>query len=73
MTAAFNARENPPAMRLHATDTDTDTRYEVSSSNDAPVIRGRQSALLAWLMGRSAGDDLTTDSGMALPTPPFLY
>jgi maleylpyruvate isomerase len=71
VTAAFNARENPPAMRLHATD--TDTRYEVSSSNDAPVIRGRQASLLAWLTGRSAGDDLTTDGGMVLPTPPYLY
>lgn len=73
VTAALNARENPPAMRLHATDTDTDTRYEISGGNDAPVIRGRQASLLAWLMGRSAGDDLTTDSGRDLPAAPFLY
>jgi maleylpyruvate isomerase len=71
VAAAFSARENPPAMRLHATD--TDTRYEVSGGNDAPVIRGCQASLLAWLMGRSVGDDLTTDSGTVLPTPPFLY
>jgi maleylpyruvate isomerase len=71
VTAALNARENPPAMRLHATD--TDARYEVSSSNDVPVTRGCQASLLAWLMGRSAGDDLTTDSDRVLPTPPFLY
>jgi maleylpyruvate isomerase len=70
VTAAFNARENPPAMRLHATD--TGTRYAVSSGDDAPVIRGRQASLLAWLMGRSAGDDLATDRGVALPLPPFL-
>ena len=71
ITAAFNARENSPAMRIHATD--TDAWYEISAGESAVVIRGRQASLLSWLMGRSAGDDLTTDSDMALPTPPFLY
>ncbi|WP_185792226.1 DinB family protein [Actinoallomurus bryophytorum] len=65
VTAALTARENAPAMRLHATD--TGTQYEVRSSNDAPVIRGCQASLLAWLMGRSVGDDLIIDSGRVLP------
>jgi maleylpyruvate isomerase len=71
VTAAFNARENSPAMRIHTTD--TDAWYEVSASESAVVIRGCQASLLSWLMGRSAGDDLTTDSDMVLPIPPFLY
>lgn len=71
VTAAFNTRENSPPMRIHAAD--TNVRYDISTSNDAPVIRGRQASLLAWLMGRSPGNDLTIDNGKALPTPPFLY
>jgi maleylpyruvate isomerase len=69
VTAAFNARENSPPMRIHATD--TDVWHEISTGDN--VIRGRQASLLAWLMGRSPGGDLTTDSGTPLPSPPFLY
>jgi maleylpyruvate isomerase len=71
VTAAFSARDNPPAVCVHATD--TDTWYEVSSGNDAVTVRGSQASLLAWLMGRSTGDDLTTDTGKPPPAPPFLY
>ncbi|WP_083598495.1 maleylpyruvate isomerase family mycothiol-dependent enzyme [Actinomadura madurae] len=71
VTTALNRRENAPPMRLHATN--TDVRYDISAGNDSPMIRGRQASLLAWLMGRSAGTDLTLDSGKVLPTPPFLY
>ena len=71
VTAAFRARESPPAVRIHATD--TDTWYEVSSGNDAVAVRGSQASLLARLMGRSTGDDLTTDTGKQPPAPPFLY
>jgi maleylpyruvate isomerase len=71
ITATLNARENSPAMRIHTTD--TDAWYEISASESSVVIRGRQASLLSWLMGRSTGDDLTTDSDMVLPTPPFLY
>lgn len=65
VVAAFAAREGSPAMRLHATD--TGTSYAVSAIDDAAVIRGPQAHLLAWLMGRSSGTSLTTDSGTALP------
>jgi maleylpyruvate isomerase len=71
VTAAFNTRENSPAMRIHATD--TGAWYEISTSNNAVVIRGSQASLLAWLMGRSPGSGLSTDSGMTLPSPPVLY
>ncbi|MFD0691720.1 maleylpyruvate isomerase family mycothiol-dependent enzyme [Actinomadura fibrosa] len=68
VTAAFSAREDAPAMRIHATD--TGARYDIPGGG--PVVRGRQASLLAWLMGRSAGADLDADGGV-LPAPPFLY
>jgi maleylpyruvate isomerase len=71
VATAFATRENPPIMRIHATD--TGGWHQISANHDAVVIHGRQASLLAWLMGRSAGDDLSTGSGMVLPTPPFLY
>jgi maleylpyruvate isomerase len=71
VTAAFAARENRPAMRIHATD--TDAWYETSTSDNVTVIHGRQASLLAWLMGRSPGDDLTPDNDSPLPAVPFLY
>ncbi|MCO5993353.1 maleylpyruvate isomerase family mycothiol-dependent enzyme [Actinoallomurus rhizosphaericola] len=71
VTTAFDTREGSPAMRLHAVD--TDAWYEISTSDDAVTIHGRQASLLAWLMGRSSGDGLTTDSGEPLPKPTFLY
>ncbi|WP_165495381.1 hypothetical protein [Actinomadura roseirufa] len=71
VTTAFDRRENSPPMRLHATN--TNVSYAISAGSDRPVIRGPQASLLAWLMGRSAGADLTVDYGRALPVPPFLY
>ncbi|WP_067451816.1 maleylpyruvate isomerase family mycothiol-dependent enzyme [Actinomadura macra] len=71
VTVALDKRVDSPAMRLHATD--TNARYDISINDDAPMIRGRQASLLAWLMGRSAGGDLAADNGGPLPTPPFLY
>jgi maleylpyruvate isomerase len=71
VATAFATRKNPPTMRIHATD--TGVWHQTSANHDAVVIHGCQASLLAWLMGRSAGDDLITDSGMILPAPPFLY
>jgi maleylpyruvate isomerase len=58
-------------MHIHATD--TGTWYPVSTSDERPVIHGRQAPLLAWLMGRSTGEGLTTGNHQPLPTPPPLY
>jgi maleylpyruvate isomerase len=69
--ASFTSRADAPAMRLHATD--SDTWYDVGTARTAPLIQGPQSALVAWLMGRSEGIGLTTQGTTALPTPPFLY
>ncbi|MCX4726734.1 maleylpyruvate isomerase family mycothiol-dependent enzyme [Streptomyces sp. NBC_01306] len=68
---SFSARENAPAMRLHATD--TDTWYRISDDQPAPEIHGAESSLLSWLMGRSPGNDLAVEDYRALPSPPFLY
>jgi maleylpyruvate isomerase len=69
--AAFHARDNAPALRLHATD--SGVRHEIGAADDAPTVEGPQAALLAWLMGRSTGQDLTVGEGTALPELPFLY
>jgi maleylpyruvate isomerase len=72
VTSAFDIRGESPSLRLHATD--TGIRYEIcAADDDAAVVHGGQASLLAWLMGRSPGDDLITDDGSAPPTPPFLY
>jgi len=71
VVAAFNARSDAPAMSLHATD--SGDRYEVGRVDGAPAVHGSQSSLLAWLMGRGPGADLTVPGGAALPRPPFLY
>jgi maleylpyruvate isomerase len=71
VVASFSARDDAPAMQLYATD--TDARYEIGGARPAPIIRGPQNSLLAWLMGRSGGGDLTVHGASALPEPPFLY
>jgi maleylpyruvate isomerase len=71
VVASFALRNETPSMRLHATD--SGLWYELGTAPEAPVIRGSESSLLAWLMGRSEGTGLTTQGDMALPAPPFLY
>ncbi|WBO68579.1 maleylpyruvate isomerase family mycothiol-dependent enzyme [Streptomyces camelliae] len=71
VVTAFGVRDNTPAMRLHATD--TDTWYGIGGAQPAPVIHGTESSLLSWLMGRSPGTDLTAQDRTSLPEPPFLY
>jgi maleylpyruvate isomerase len=68
VTMALDRRDNRPALRLHAIDAQTS---HTVSGDDPVVVRGPQASLLAWLMGRSDGDDLTSDR--PLPVLPFLY
>ncbi|WP_329179398.1 maleylpyruvate isomerase family mycothiol-dependent enzyme [Streptomyces sp. NBC_01477] len=51
----------------------SDAVYDLGGAPDAPVVRGPRHALLAWLMGRSPGADLSVEGGAVLPEPPFLY
>ncbi|QLJ02464.1 maleylpyruvate isomerase family mycothiol-dependent enzyme [Streptomyces sp. NEAU-sy36] len=71
VVASFGARDDAPAVRLHATD--TGTGHVIGGAPSAPVVRGSQSSLLAWLMGRSPGTGLAADDARGLPRPPFLY
>jgi maleylpyruvate isomerase len=68
---AFTGRDDVTAMRLHALD--SDTWYGPGAAPGALVVRGPRASLLAWLMGRSEGPDLTTQGGAPLPALPFLY
>jgi len=68
VVSAYAAREHVPDLRLMAVDTEADYRLGARDEN-APVVRGRQASLLAWLLGRSDDADL----GAALPALPFLY
>lgn len=71
VVASFGARSDAPALRLHADD--TGTRYDVGTAGPATSVHGPEASLLAWLMGRSPGTDLTVPDGAALPELPFLY
>ncbi|MGK4579938.1 maleylpyruvate isomerase family mycothiol-dependent enzyme [Kitasatospora sp. HPMI-4] len=71
VVASLSARDDAPAMQLHATD--TGTWYDIGTARDAPSVHGPQNSLLAWLMGRSPGSDLAVHNAPALPRPPFLY
>ncbi|TDD14274.1 maleylpyruvate isomerase family mycothiol-dependent enzyme [Actinomadura sp. KC06] len=67
VAASFARRDDAPRLRLRA----TDTGRELGDDNDgAMIVMGPEASLLAWLMGRSRGDDLTGTEGVTLP---FLY
>jgi maleylpyruvate isomerase len=71
VAGSLASRDGIAAMRCHAKD--TEMRYQIGASGDALVIRGGQASLLAWLMGRSAGGDLSRQGGAALPALPPLF
>lgn len=71
VTAAFTARDEAPDLRLSAED--IGKTYELGTTPSRPTVRGPGYALLAWLMGRTSGADLTLDGASEFPTPPFLY
>jgi maleylpyruvate isomerase len=64
IVASYARRDGAPRLRVHATDTG-------ASCGDGDIeVAGPASSLLAWLMGRTDGRDLTGAEGVALP---FLY
>ncbi|MGW1893372.1 hypothetical protein ACWCP6_24460 [Streptomyces sp. NPDC002004] len=71
VVASFTARDDTPAMRLLADD--TGITYDIGTARPRSAIHGPQHALLAWLMGRTHGADLTVHGTSTLPKPPFLY
>jgi maleylpyruvate isomerase len=71
VVSSFNSRNDTAAMRCYAKD--TDTWYQIKETEDATVVHGTQTALLAWLMGRSGGADVWPQNGAGLPTLPPLF
>ena len=70
MVAHFSTRAEAPAARLYSRD--TATWYELHHASSSVQISGTESALLAWLLGRSNGDDLSTPLNITLPDVPPL-
>lgn len=64
VAASFARRADAPDLLLRATDTGRDL------GEGGHVVEGTEASLLAWLMGRSPGTDLTGADGITLP---FLY
>lgn len=60
-------REQPPPVRIAATD--TGLCRELGAG--APLIRGVQADLLAWLSGRAPGTGLVTDDAGTPPDAPY--
>jgi maleylpyruvate isomerase len=64
--------EWPGAIRMEATD--TGRVHEFGDVTSAPVVlAGPEYALLAWLLGRSDGGDLSREGTGRLPGVPTLY
>lgn len=68
--ATMSGREDPPALRLEATDRERSWQIGAQSGDDqeAQVLSGKAADILAWLTGRSTGQGLATDG--VLPSPP---
>ena len=54
-------------LRLKATDTELSRELGVGG----PLITGSKVGLLAWLSGRTPGDDLSVDGGETVPGAPY--
>ena len=68
---AGTGTEQGAGFRLHAEDTDRRVGVQCDPGDEAkPLVRGAEPGLLAWLIGRSAGDGLTVEPAGPLPTPP---
>ncbi|MGH3424918.1 MAG: hypothetical protein ACRDO8_09325, partial [Nocardioidaceae bacterium] len=68
VTDMLAAREDCPAMALSAAG--TGRTWRLGGDTDAPTVSGPERSLLAWLIGRGDGADLTVTPVGPLPTPP---
>ena len=67
VTATMGGRDDPPALRLQATD--RERTWQIGAETDAAQeVSGKAADILAWLTGRSTGEGLATDG--VLPAPP---
>jgi maleylpyruvate isomerase len=72
VTHSFSVRENPPPVELTATD--VSNSWKTARSGTTVIVEGRESDLLAWLVGRSRGEGLKFGPGDGEPPvlPPWL-
>ena len=63
----------PEALRLVATDSSRTLVVNGAVVQDARTVTGTETQLLAWLLGRSAGDELQVSDGGPLPRLPSTY
>jgi maleylpyruvate isomerase len=68
VVTGFAVRDDAPALVLRPADSGHE--LTIGDPAGAPVVSGTACALAAWLVGRSAGDDLTSSPDGELPTPP---
>jgi maleylpyruvate isomerase len=68
-TANFAGPDSPAAL-LRVTENGAEHRIGPVEQEPAVTIGGRSQALLAWLVGRSAGGDLSTTPAGPLPAVP---
>jgi maleylpyruvate isomerase len=66
----FEHARRDPLPSLHLAATDTDLHRELGPPT--PALRGTQAGLLAWLSGRSSGDDLTRDDAGSGAAPYWI-
>jgi maleylpyruvate isomerase len=71
VVAALNRRQvMPEPLRIKATDTGVNLDLGRSPTR---TVQGPQARLLAWLLGRSDGEDLILSGGCHLPAVPTTY
>lgn len=68
VAAEFGGRDDAPALVLCPGDSGHE--LVIGERAGAPAVSGTACALAAWLIGRSAGDDLTVSPEGELPVPP---
>ena len=68
VVSSFSGRENIPVLELKAAD--VSRTWKIGSAETATAVEGSQHAILAWLLGRSGGQDLTF--GTTDGAPPVL-
>ncbi|GAA1885027.1 maleylpyruvate isomerase family mycothiol-dependent enzyme [Streptantibioticus ferralitis] len=67
----LTGREGIAAVRLQ--DTETDETWEIGAAEHPDLtVSGTTHALLAWVSGRSGGEELSREPGLPLPTLPPL-
>ena len=66
----FEERDDFTPLALRAEDTGRRFRIRLAKDTDSPLVSGPEPALLAWLIGRSAGDGLDVEPDGPLPAVP---